>query len=1518
MRIRKLELHGFKSFPDRTVLTFDPGISCIVGPNGCGKSNIVDALRWCIGEQSARSLRGDDMLDVIFAGSQIRKPVGFAEVGMTLTTEGGEPFPGEYAQLLEVSVGRRLHRTGAAEYFINQRRVRRRDIVDFFLDTGVGNNLYSFIEQGRIGKIVHARPEERRTLIDEAAGISRYKIRREEARERLVATAAQLDRASDVAEEMARRERQLSRQVLKAAHYRHLRARIRLDEVALAIAKDHALTLERRALRASHRATEAELETIQRRRARREADLVERRAAIDIAEAAIESGRDRIADLDGRLRELDGTIAYSRRRAHEAEERRKQAEEVRASSASEAVLAESEHAVAEKASAEAQEHAVAARTERQFHEASAAQVGADLELARVKVKDLRTKAVEAEVSAQRLTAERNELAEREALLPARTEEAERGVRDAVGECDAASATREAARDRWVRSRTDAEAAQSVWEAARSTEQAARDAEAEVGSLLDAAEGERTRSKAAFAARVAQVERTAREAEAAWERAGNQAQHEMERELSVTRRELDARAGRDRALLDQELVQARARAERWLVAWEQKVKADRTRADQASRQREQEVERQRSVRLAEARGQAEAMAKDAEQTARADYQAQVQALESQVHILVQEEAAARTTLTLARQARDVAHRALASLGAEIARCEAVVRGAGSADQGAAAVRTALPAFQPLIEGLSEEARREPSILAMLGERALVPRVSEPADILVAADAARSKGRTSVMFRPSGPLDVGAAVGTGVRVVDSLEDALREYLASPNAFVVRSTGERIDADGRVWVGPSASEGAAVLDALQQAERGREQLSAQKLVVERADADLERAEQVCSTSEQTLAEARRLRASRLQELDAGLEQAVRAAREAARTAVEEVRLEVESQRERALALGRAEQEAALREEEARRADLRAMRDEALRRVEGQVAAAVDTLRTRTELALTEARDQAREKVETAIRKLDEVRKARRSEVEAVRQETADPRLDEAVDSARLLVAEARRHVEATRLSAADASERRSRAEIFATRAEATAKAAEEASRRAEEALAAASSRLSSIHEEEAILRARVELTERRLTEARSRAEALGGQATVAEQELAGLEERLRGVRDQLQDARLREATSEERWKSQAKAAIRSLAQAEAARQRETAAAASVLEAGDAAAEAVAQAAESEIARASAADERAVLWDRWEKDRKRVGGLREEFRTGEQDLRALGESEAKLVRERDLMAGQVDAARAEVDALRQRIEERYQLSVPALLDQIEAAGRIRLDVDAAVAQPFRIEGTEIPGVDPEWVDLGGLLDESGIASRVQRLAEARRDLERLGEVNLAAFEEYAEIHARYTDLEAQRADLEASVEAIRTAIASLNKTCRQRFRDTFDLVNQHFQEMYPRLVGGGSGRLALTDEEDLLEAGVEIYVQPPGKRLQNLSLLSGGEKAMTAIALILSLFKVKPSPFCVLDEVDAPLDEANGSRFNEALKEMSAFSQFIVVTHNRKTMECAATLYGITMPDPGVSRLVSVRLGD
>jgi chromosome segregation protein len=215
--------------------------------------------------------------------------------------------------------------------------------------------------------------------------------------------------------------------------------------------------------------------------------------------------------------------------------------------------------------------------------------------------------------------------------------------------------------------------------------------------------------------------------------------------------------------------------------------------------------------------------------------------------------------------------------------------------------------------------------------------------------------------------------------------------------------------------------------------------------------------------------------------------------------------------------------------------------------------------------------------------------------------------------------------------------------------------------------------------------------------------------------------------------------------------------------------------------------------------------------------------------------------------------------------------------------------------------------------VDAATATASIAAIAEA---LSRAGDPNPGAIEEYREVQSRHDELERQRADLAEAADTIDRAIATINATCRERFRETFDRVAEAFAALYPRLVGGGMGRLDLVNADDLLDCGVEIVVQPPGKRVQVLSLLSGGEKAMAAIALIFALFTVKPSPFCLLDEVDAPLDEGNGARFNDMLKEMALASQFIVITHNKKTMEAADVLYGVTMPEPGASRLVSVKL--
>jgi chromosome segregation protein len=206
--------------------------------------------------------------------------------------------------------------------------------------------------------------------------------------------------------------------------------------------------------------------------------------------------------------------------------------------------------------------------------------------------------------------------------------------------------------------------------------------------------------------------------------------------------------------------------------------------------------------------------------------------------------------------------------------------------------------------------------------------------------------------------------------------------------------------------------------------------------------------------------------------------------------------------------------------------------------------------------------------------------------------------------------------------------------------------------------------------------------------------------------------------------------------------------------------------------------------------------------------------------------------------------------------------------------------------------------------------------IEELRARIERMGDVNMAAIGEYEELTTRFQFMNRQKEDLEKSIADLHQTIVKLNRVCRIRFKESFEEINEKFQSIFPRMFRGGKARLVLTDENDYLETGVDIVVQPPGKKLQSITLLSGGEKALTAVSLLFAIFLTKPSPFCFLDEVDAPLDDANVDRFNELIKEMSEFSQFVLITHNKKTMQAAEVLYGITMAEPGVSKVVSVRM--
>jgi len=296
VRIKSLQVHGFKSFVDRTVFSFQDGITAVVGPNGCGKSNVVDAVRWVMGEQSPRRLRGKGMEDVIFAGSETRPPIGMAEVVLAFDNqEGGAPAA--YAAFSEIQICRRLYRSGESEYLINKTPCRLRDIQDFFRDSGIGAKGYTIVEQGRIAEIVSARPEDRRMLIEEAAGISKYKARRREAESKIASTEQNLTRVNDVLGEIRRQIASLERQARKAARYKRLQETLRVLELSLA--SDQRADLAAKVEQAGARLRELQdaataLETAAREK---EGRLEERRLALAEAERAVGQGSERLLAL---------------------------------------------------------------------------------------------------------------------------------------------------------------------------------------------------------------------------------------------------------------------------------------------------------------------------------------------------------------------------------------------------------------------------------------------------------------------------------------------------------------------------------------------------------------------------------------------------------------------------------------------------------------------------------------------------------------------------------------------------------------------------------------------------------------------------------------------------------------------------------------------------------------------------------------------------------------------------------------------------------------------------------------------------------------------------------------------------------------------------------------------------------------------------------------------------------------------------------------------------------------------
>ncbi|MES1204720.1 MAG: chromosome segregation protein SMC [Pseudomonadota bacterium] len=1239
MRIKRVEILGFKSFVEKTTISFFDPVTAIVGPNGCGKSNVVDAIRWVMGEQSAKHLRGRAMEDVIFAGSETRGPAGFAEVSLTFdganlpsdATAGGVPWGA--AGPSEIVVTRRLFRDGQSDYLLNGVPSRLRDVVEFFLGTGVGSKAYAIIEQGRIGFIVSSRPEERRGLIDEAAGITKYKSKKKAAERRMESTRQHLLRVSDIIGEIEGRLRSLRLQAAKAERYKRYKAE---------------------------------------------------------------------------LKDLDLWSASQRFLGHMAEEKSLTAE------------------IAEV---------------RQTHEDTARALEIE----------------EAAVDAERLavTEEMNELAAAKDDLFALSNRAQLGLQRAQHHLDEANtlSARAAAGRREIEDLT-----------ARLTDHATQiaDLESQLALLDDEAEqsGEDYRAK--------------------------QASHE----------ELRSNLGSTRVRLDAALAQTSA-AQTRIARNESDLSAAGARRD--------DFERRLETSAAEAATAAERL-----QVLAADVDGLTESLNAigmrrddlGARKLEQEQRLSTLRADVSRgemeleTLREEAHRRRSRLGSlsEIQeRYESFQKG----------VRAIMQKRRES-EGLGERSgikavvadivqpppELETAVEAVLGER-LGNIIVESHDVGVEAIEflkSRSEGRSSFiplgLRAPMAAAPIGAVVydaGGGVSV-----DPAPFPVFMPTDAEIAGDVTQVTAPPAARPGWPTGEGVRgpLLDLIgydREYDRVATYLLGDVLVVENLTRALELWRQTQTTKT-------------IVTLDGEV--------------VDPHGVVTGGSRESSV--GVLEQKREIRELELIVAKLEVDYQDALARHVATKQDLADVTRTIEELA--------------TVLRADEV---------AMISQRKD--LDRTSD-------EVRRLENRQRQLDGDAGGLR--------------RSLEECQLRAETAQTAL-----------AVDREMVVTSEARVAELRAETAALAEQVDVVIGELTALKVAAAQAQDRRNHARSTLARlGEEKHDSEMRVAR------------------------------LEQTIEEELGRSATLREDSIR-------------LRDEavLAQAEADARARGHAERQgAVEERHGALSEREAelrtARTESARLGQhlsRLELRCQ----------EAAmkrGSLEQQVSVRYADVNLIDVVTDYHLRPPVGD-----------TEEARMVELRGLIERMGEINLTAIEESEESQKRFDFLTAQRSDLESAISQLESAIDKINRASRKRFRETFDAIDAKFREVYPRMFGGGRAHLSLTDEGDLLETGVDIVANPPGKKvMQNIELLSGGEKALTAVSLLFAIFLVKPSPFCVLDEVDAPLDEANVGRFNEMVRAMTDRSQFILISHNRRTMEIADRLCGITMEEPGVSKLVSVNL--
>ena len=1185
MRLKRLELYGFKSFALRTEIVFNEGITAIVGPNGSGKSNIGDAVRWVLGEQSAKTLRGASMQDVIFSGTQKRKPLSYCEVSLIFDNED-RTLPLEYA---EVMVTRRVYRSGDSEYFLNRSSCRLKDVIDLFRDTGIGKEGYSIIGQGRIDEILSRKGEDRRLVFEEAAGIVKFKARKEEADKKLSRTMENMARVDDILDELKRQLDPLEEQSKNARVYMDLAARLKELDLNLFLVRSDKME-------AKLREYDQDLQSIRAVLDQTEYTLHEKTVQRDERQAEI-------GELDTRISEAHAAMLSGMEAVHEA--------------------GDALHAVEER---------MRSRQENR----------------------------------ERIQRELKEDGERLAELERLAEESGSGSE--------------------VRSGNLKEHNEAL-EQARKAEEEARRAQAEKEEALEnhknammdainrraAALSDQTRLKTMLAT-----------------------MEDRMQEITVSC-EAMKRAGGD---LDEAVAEAR-----------EKLKA------------EQETRDQLDAGVREAREKLEAADASVIQ-ARKEYDtklAEMRDMESRQKLLDE----------MSREMEGYAN-----------SVRSVVRYAQ--EEGLDKV------YGPLNRLMSVPRQYETAMDMVLGnaQQNVVTEDEETAKTLIEFLRTNRLGRAT--FLPV----------TTVRP-RVLTDREREVLDMPGCIGVAS--ELVECDehfrgvvenllGRTVVADNLSHGIAIM------RKGGHEF---RLVTLQGD--------VMHSGGSMTGGSVSSRSTNLFSRERELKELTEA-----------------------LSAGQDELERLLK----------CMRD-------GQ--AEKDSLKTRSADALEELH----------------------------RQEIAVARETERVQNA-----EDEQRMHAMRVSETEAAREQLMESILQIREQLS--MADDRTEKTEETRGEMEKEAAALQQEAASARQALEEKAAETVRLTLAVNDLQHELEILQRDKARLEqERERTLREQEQrKAALADMDGQDR--------------ADLAKQEE------LRKALDEASEAQA-------------------------GRERVTGELEQARSARQnalkeilsDMEGLHQS---FSRDSD-KAHRLELGRARTDGdlktLRDRIWNMY-------------------EVTYAGAEEFRRpEGINVTEADREAAQLS---------------AEIRA----LGPVNVHAVEEYAKTKARYDEMYVQREDLEKAEKDLRVLIARLLEQMRETFVEQFGKLQGYFTETFSRLFGGGHAELQLTDPDDPLNCGIEINAQPPGKKLQLLSLLSGGEKTLTAIAILFATLKLKPTPFCILDEIEAALDDANIGYFADYLSEYSKSTQFVVITHRKGTMERANGLYGVAMEEQGVSRMVSVSLQD